>query len=280
MGETEKILEARKGTHGEYMDNAWMMQRLRELFRQGRNWPTLPDIVKESFDSWAIKLGRILSGNPYVHEHYMDISGYALLIPQRTIDGVGLKPEYAALAGPDPMVAAQKRVEAMIDVYTGGGVEQLKGIVDETAIMQNERLVPRYAAGNSDPVAYERRPAAAGDYLVPLDTYQAMPAEQAWWYWREGDEAVLREWASIDEYDMKWPGTQWRPAGYLRVSDFWVYDRSMVPAGRLSRMSRYPREANTKELQEMPVWVRPMYAWINSGQKYKMLDSYINNWGR
>lgn len=88
------ILAARKTTHGEYMDNGRTMQGLKRVLRESPGWENLPDIVKETLDMWCLKMGRIANGNPFVHEHYNDTSGYGELVVQRTVDKVGFKPEY------------------------------------------------------------------------------------------------------------------------------------------------------------------------------------------
>jgi hypothetical protein len=86
-----KILEERKKTHGEYTEHARCTQAIMRAVQAERNWDDLPDPIRETVHMIAHKLGRIAVGNPYVHDHYLDIEGYAHLIVERTEDGVGMK---------------------------------------------------------------------------------------------------------------------------------------------------------------------------------------------
>lgn len=76
---TERLLEEREQTHGDFADNARIAQRLRHLFRAQPGWEKLPDMQRESLDMIACKVGRILSGNAFEPDHWADISGYAEL---------------------------------------------------------------------------------------------------------------------------------------------------------------------------------------------------------
>ena len=89
---TEDTLKERRRTHGEYADHARMTQQTLRFWTNSPNWDALPDIMRESLHMFAHKVGRILTGNPFVHDHWKDISGYALLIVQRTEDGTRVIP--------------------------------------------------------------------------------------------------------------------------------------------------------------------------------------------
>lgn len=91
---TEELLVERGRTHGEYADHARCTQTIMRAVQAEKNWDTLPDIIRETLHMWAHKIGRIATGNPYLHDHYADVNGYSTLVVQRTVDGVGLKPEY------------------------------------------------------------------------------------------------------------------------------------------------------------------------------------------
>jgi hypothetical protein len=93
--DTKKLLAERTKTHGEYADHAQTTQGILAVLMRGRNWSTLPAIMRESLHMFAHKIGRIVTGNPCVPDHWDDISGYAVLISQRLQpDGTGLGPEY------------------------------------------------------------------------------------------------------------------------------------------------------------------------------------------
>lgn len=88
---TEDLLAQRKTTHGEYSEHARCTQAIMVALQRERGWETLPDIVKESLHMFAHKMGRVVTGNWAVADHYADIAGYATLIVQRLEDGKGLR---------------------------------------------------------------------------------------------------------------------------------------------------------------------------------------------
>lgn len=84
MPEVKEILNERQGSHGDFTDNAAIMQALKEVIRQGINWADrLTPVQREALEMIAHKIGRILTGNPNVHDHWDDIAGYATLVSQR-----------------------------------------------------------------------------------------------------------------------------------------------------------------------------------------------------
>lgn len=87
---TEELLAARGKTHGEYAEHARCTQTIMRALENERNWDKLPDIIRETCHMIAHKLARIVTGNPYVKDHYDDIAGYSKLVSQRLEDGVGV----------------------------------------------------------------------------------------------------------------------------------------------------------------------------------------------
>ncbi len=72
-----EILEARGKTHGSFATNAHISQAIKALiFEHAKN---IPDVQREALDMIALKLSRIVSGKANVRDHWIDISGYALL---------------------------------------------------------------------------------------------------------------------------------------------------------------------------------------------------------
>ena len=74
------ILSERSATHGDFSANATIAQKLKTVFRQSDRWPTLSDVQHEALDLIALKLSRILSGDPQHADHWADIAGYAQLV--------------------------------------------------------------------------------------------------------------------------------------------------------------------------------------------------------
>lgn len=77
---SEKILNDRQKTHGDYFDVAIFSQDLKSFMRSHPKWGGLLSIQKESLEMIAMKISRILNGNQNEVDHWDDISGYALLI--------------------------------------------------------------------------------------------------------------------------------------------------------------------------------------------------------
>jgi hypothetical protein len=78
--ETDQILDERAKTHGPYPVKAQIIQDLKAVMRRSPGWDKLPDVMKESLDMECHKNGRILSGDPYVIDHWDDKAGYARLV--------------------------------------------------------------------------------------------------------------------------------------------------------------------------------------------------------
>jgi len=75
--ETQKLLNERQLTHGDYVEVARVAQAFRELMRGTRGWSRMNNAQKEALDSMASKFGRLGSGDPNFRDHWDDISGYS-----------------------------------------------------------------------------------------------------------------------------------------------------------------------------------------------------------
>jgi len=80
---TSKILAERGKSHGDFTDNARVMQSLKEVVRRERGWEGLNSVQREAIDMILHKIGRAVSGNPNWHDHWDDIAGYARLVSER-----------------------------------------------------------------------------------------------------------------------------------------------------------------------------------------------------
>lgn len=107
MTDVNETLNSRANTHGDFRDNGFIMQLLKNCMRNfGRNWPQfctsttytngytfsslhasistdngkLTPEQCEALDMIQHKIGRILSGNPNEPDHWHDIAGYATLV--------------------------------------------------------------------------------------------------------------------------------------------------------------------------------------------------------
>lgn len=82
----EDILLERGKTHGDFTDNARVMQALKRIVHAEVGWDRLTDVQREALHMILHKVGRIISGNPNVKDHWDDIAGYAKLTSERIVE--------------------------------------------------------------------------------------------------------------------------------------------------------------------------------------------------
>lgn len=83
MSSVEKTLEVRETRYGDFSENALYAQRIKEIMRITRAWPTLQPFQREALELIASKIGRMLSGDPNYADNWHDLAGYATLAEQR-----------------------------------------------------------------------------------------------------------------------------------------------------------------------------------------------------
>lgn len=75
----KELLNERNTTHGSFVVNSRISQKLKDAFREEPGWVGLNQVHKEAIDHICGKFGRIMAGQPTFDDHWDDISGYALL---------------------------------------------------------------------------------------------------------------------------------------------------------------------------------------------------------
>lgn len=83
MTNVAETLAQRQTTHGEFTDNAEIMQELKDGIRAREGWHRLTPVQREALDMILHKIGRIVTGNPNEPDHWLDIAGYATLAKDR-----------------------------------------------------------------------------------------------------------------------------------------------------------------------------------------------------
>ena len=78
----EATLAERGSRYGSFVGEAKITQDIKRAMYQG-NWTRLADDQKECLEMLALKVGRILNGDPDYHDSWHDIAGYALLVADR-----------------------------------------------------------------------------------------------------------------------------------------------------------------------------------------------------
>ena len=93
------MLNEREKTHGQYAKTAATSQKLKTAMMLSPNWNRLTEPQAEAIEMIAMKLARILNGDPNFRDHWDDIAGYAQL---------------ASLAAPSPMDSVERDIAALI----------------------------------------------------------------------------------------------------------------------------------------------------------------------
>lgn len=91
-GDLSAVLQQRGSRYGEFKDNADISQQLKSVMYSSANYASLPNDMKESLQMIAHKIARILEGDPYYDDSWVDIAGYAKLVANR-LQGVSNEPE-------------------------------------------------------------------------------------------------------------------------------------------------------------------------------------------
>lgn len=79
-------LEERGKNYGSFQIQATTSQRIKNAMRQGsgcKNWAKLDDDQRECLEMLAVKISRILNGNPNHYDSWYDIMGYVKLVVDR-----------------------------------------------------------------------------------------------------------------------------------------------------------------------------------------------------
>jgi hypothetical protein len=92
MTDVNKVLADREKGYGKFEDLAVISQALKGAFRAWPNWDRLMQDQREALDMIAVKIGRIMNGNPNYADSWVDIAGYAMLVADR----LGTAPTEAA----------------------------------------------------------------------------------------------------------------------------------------------------------------------------------------
>lgn len=77
----QSVIEQREASHGSYYHQARTAQELKKLIHDhSHGWRSLSVEQRESLDMIAVKISRILNGNPNEPDHWRDLAGYATLV--------------------------------------------------------------------------------------------------------------------------------------------------------------------------------------------------------
>lgn len=77
------IIKERTVTHGNFTDNSYISQQIKEAIWLAEGHVRLSSHQREALEMIAHKIGRILAGDPNHKDHWDDIAGYAKLVSER-----------------------------------------------------------------------------------------------------------------------------------------------------------------------------------------------------
>jgi len=80
VNDISNLLGERQNTHGTYSEVSLICQAIKRTMRQSSGWNHLGNEHAEALEMIAMKIARILSGNPNFADHWEDIEGYARLV--------------------------------------------------------------------------------------------------------------------------------------------------------------------------------------------------------
>ena len=81
------LIAEREVTHGDFPAKARFIQAFKLMIRTAEGYDDLSPAQRESLDMIAVKIGRILFGNPDHPDHWDDIAGYAQLCAEELSRG-------------------------------------------------------------------------------------------------------------------------------------------------------------------------------------------------
>lgn len=83
MNDIKEVLKERSKTHGEFSDHSLITQQLKDTIRSTAGWLRMNPAMREGLEMICHKMGRVLAGNPYEPDHWLDIQGYSALVHAR-----------------------------------------------------------------------------------------------------------------------------------------------------------------------------------------------------
>ena len=79
----DQILDQRGSRYGKFAEQAVITQEIKDIMRNTPHWRDLNDDMREALEMVALKIGRILNGDPNYDDSWVDIAGYAQLVADR-----------------------------------------------------------------------------------------------------------------------------------------------------------------------------------------------------
>lgn len=107
MSEIDKILEDRGSRYGDFGAQAQVSRAIKESFESTPNWSYLPPYMREGLDLVAVKISRMLCGDPMYMDNVVDILGYMTLVKTEMEKEHARIKAFSKRAGVEDSMAAQ-----------------------------------------------------------------------------------------------------------------------------------------------------------------------------
>jgi len=75
-----KVLAERGSNYGRYDIQTQISQSLKRVMEHTPRWSDLTDYQRDCLEMWAVKVSRVLNGNPNYVDNWRDMEGYARLV--------------------------------------------------------------------------------------------------------------------------------------------------------------------------------------------------------
>ena len=76
----DEVLKERGDRYGDFGDHAHIAQGFKKIMMNSRSWMDLTPSMKQTMEMFADKMARILNGDPFYDDSWIDIIGYSQLI--------------------------------------------------------------------------------------------------------------------------------------------------------------------------------------------------------
>ncbi len=83
MNDITETLSQRNDQYGDFVSQSRIAQSLKEAMRANGRFENLKPEQREALDHIAVKISRILNGNPDYADSWHDIAGYSRLVEAR-----------------------------------------------------------------------------------------------------------------------------------------------------------------------------------------------------
>jgi hypothetical protein len=87
MTDVDETLNQRGATYGKFKDLATISRAIKDVMQYTDGWERLECDQAEALEIVALKIARILNGDPNYSDSWVDIAGYAKLVADR-LEGV------------------------------------------------------------------------------------------------------------------------------------------------------------------------------------------------